>query len=138
MTLSLFAWLLFAKKEQWTSDIISKYFAEDFRLFTAQDFKLANHDDRRKPRNLLRSGCVYPRKGWSIIILDALYAVVKEEIPSLENEIDDESLEKHKTAHCTAKAQVDEPAQLKLFDETKTNSTASSIKKGNLSNLIKA
>lgn len=40
----------------------------------------ADPDDRRKLRDLLCSRRVYVPKGRSILILDALYGVVKEEI----------------------------------------------------------
>lgn len=128
----------YRQEEQWTSDILSEYFADDFRLFTADDFKVADPDDRRKLRDLLRSRRVYVPKGRSILISDALYAVVKEEIPWPKDEIDDDNVMEDKTDQITVETQVDDPVQLTLCENTKTNSTATWIKKGNLSNLFKA
>lgn len=68
--------------------------------------------------------------------MDALHAVVKAEILQAKDEIDDESLMKHKIAQFTAEAQVEDSAQLKLVDETKTISNTFWFEKGNLSNLI--
>lgn len=109
------------KQEHWKSDIFSEYFAEKFQLFAREHFKLANPDDRCKLRDLLRNRRESIQKCQYITISGALCAFVKERNPWPKEKIDDGSLTEHKAAHFTAETQVDDPAQLKLDDETITS-----------------
>lgn len=65
----------------WRTDTLSGYFADNFRDFTVEYFKMIDPDARRELRDLLRNRGVYAPKGRNMLIPDGLYAYVQEYIP---------------------------------------------------------
>lgn len=66
---------------QWRQETLLKYFADDFRPFTVDDFKMISSDQRRNLRDLLCERGVYVPKGRNVFIADALHMVVQEDLP---------------------------------------------------------
>lgn len=77
---------MYERNMQWKNEDLSEYFADDFRSYTTDVFKLIDGEVRRKIRDLLRTRGVYVREGRNIYISDTLYEVVKDDIPWPENE----------------------------------------------------
>lgn len=80
-------WLDFYENQtHWKDDNLSEYFAQNYGLFTTDDFEKIDGDNRRKLSDLSKSRGVHANKERNILIVDAFYAVVKDNLPWPEEE----------------------------------------------------
>lgn len=73
--------LAYERHPQWLADTLSECYADDFRDFKIDDFKLVKTDIRRVLRDLLGSRGVYVSEGRNVFIAEGLFAIVKEKLP---------------------------------------------------------
>lgn len=78
------------------SDTPSESFADDISAFTTEDFTNVPSNGRASMRDLLRTRGVYVRKGSGVTIANALFKVVKKDIPWPKNE-KSEHIDENKT-----------------------------------------
>lgn len=83
---SIFVLSAYRYRPYWRNDTISEYYADDFRDFTVDDFKIINPDSRRELGSLLRNRGVYVPKEMNVLMADRLFAVVQEDNPWLKLE----------------------------------------------------
>lgn len=65
---------------EWHEDFLSGYFAEDFALFSVQDFKVIDSDTTRSLQNPLRKREIYVPKGRNTPIANSLHYVAQEDL----------------------------------------------------------
>lgn len=128
---------VYCLEDHWTSDTLSEYFADDFRQFTAEDFKIVDPDDRRKLRELLRDRRVYVPNGRSILVPDELNAAVKDSLPWPVDKLKRVTVTDKIITGTTAENDVKDSVQRRV-QEKKRISTETWTKNGNLSNLSNA
>lgn len=58
--------------QEWKSDSLSKFFSEEFCIFSEEDFNAIDYDTRQKLRNPLRKRVVFVPKGRNTSIAVAL------------------------------------------------------------------
>lgn len=74
-------WLdVFRQKTEWRDGDLSEYFADEFWLFSVHNSNPIDENDRHMVHCLLRRPSVNVTKERNILIADALFAVVKEEL----------------------------------------------------------
>lgn len=127
---------VYRREEKWTSDTLSEYLAGEFRHFFAEDLKIADPDDRRKLRDLLRDHRVYVPKVRSILISNALHGVVKEDLPWPENDREEVRITDKIITRNSAENDVRSSVQ-ESFRDKMTILMEKLTNKGNLSSLIK-
>lgn len=78
---------VYLNHSQWHPDTLFEYYANDFRSFTVDDFKLIKADNRRDLFELLRNRVVYVPKGRNVLVDESLFVVVQGELyfPQSEN-----------------------------------------------------
>lgn len=129
-----FRFAVYCRKKR-TRDTHSEYFADSFQHFIAEDIKIANPEDLLKLRDLLRGRCVHVSQERSVLILDAPYAVVGEDLPWPENELEDVSITDKSITGTTAENDIKSYVQESVHGK-KTILTETWTRDGNLSSLM--
>lgn len=80
---------MYSQKTEWLICDPSKYFADYLRLCIAADFKTVDSDNHQNLRELLRTCGVHVSKGGNALNSDALFAVVRDEIPCSTTDLKD-------------------------------------------------
>lgn len=151
----VFRLAFYRQKFEQRGSTLSEYSANDFCDIDVDGFKEINSDDRGKLWDLLQICGFYVFKGRSILISDALFAVMKEDIPCLSGEarddVDDndrsaddlietaEGIVKGRNGHhdnTKKESKDDQVGQERI--EPRLESSSRSERPGTLSNLIKA
>lgn len=71
---------VYKRRVHWGKRDLFKYFADKFCNFSPEDFRMTDGNDCRELYDLIQSYGVYVPKGWNILIPDALYTVVQEDM----------------------------------------------------------
>lgn len=74
------------KSGTWTQETLSEYYAEDFDLYSVDDFAALDKNTRKGLRDVLRQKGVFVKMGRNILMVEALYKSMKEEVPWPQND----------------------------------------------------
>lgn len=72
--------------QEWYNESVSEHFVNDLWTYTVEDFAAIDSDTRRNLRDLLRHRGVFVPKGGNIIIAQALFQIVQEDLRWTDND----------------------------------------------------